>query len=62
MLIVKMDNITIDRALRILKSKVNKTKLMRELRDRQEFKKPSVIKREQKKKAVYSKKFKNIED
>jgi small subunit ribosomal protein S21 len=42
-----------------LKSKVNKTKLIKELRDRQEFKKPSVIKREQKKKAIYSQKFKD---
>ena len=31
MIIIKMDNITIDRALRILKSKVNKTKLIKEL-------------------------------
>jgi small subunit ribosomal protein S21 len=61
MIIIKMDNITIDRALRILKSKVNKTKLIKELRDRQEFKKPSVIKREQKKKAIYSQKFKDEE-
>ncbi|MFP4288524.1 MAG: 30S ribosomal protein S21 [Bacteroidales bacterium] len=43
----------IDRALKKLKRKFEKTGILRELRDRQKFTKPSVIKREQKLKAKY---------
>jgi small subunit ribosomal protein S21 len=43
----------IERALKKLKRKFEKTGVVRELRDRQKFTKPSVIKREQKIKAVY---------
>ncbi len=43
----------IERALKKFKRKFEKTGVMRELRGRQAFEKPSVIKREQKKKAVY---------
>jgi ribosomal protein S21 len=44
---------TIERALKKLKRKFEKTGIVRELRDRQKFTKPSIIKREQMRKAVY---------
>ena len=43
----------IERALKRFKKKFDRTKRMRELRVRKEFVKPSVIKREAQKKAVY---------
>mgnify|MGYP003338754841 FL=1 len=49
----------IESALRIYKSKVQKTKQIQKLRERQEFVKPSVIKRKERLKAVYSQKMKN---
>lgn len=60
MLIVNVDSKTpIEKALKLFKSKVIKTKLMTELKNRKEFSKPSVVKRSQKNKAKYSQKFKN---
>ncbi len=47
----------IERALKKLKRKFEKTGVVRELRDRQKFTKPSIIKREQKIKAVYKNKM-----
>ena len=44
---------TIERALKKMKRKFEKTGVVRELRARQKFTKPSVIKREQKLKAIY---------
>ncbi len=44
---------SIDRALKKLKRKFEKTGISREVRERQKFTKPSVIKREQKLKAIY---------
>ncbi|HMM11372.1 MAG TPA: 30S ribosomal protein S21 [Bacteroidales bacterium] len=44
---------SIDRALKKYKRKFEKTGVMRELRNRQKFTKPSVIRREQKLKAIY---------
>jgi len=44
---------TIDRALKKLKRKFEKTGVVRELRVRQKFTKPSVIKRDQKLRAIY---------
>jgi small subunit ribosomal protein S21 len=44
---------TIDRALKKLKRKFEKTGVVRELRVRQKFTKPSVIRRDQKLKAIY---------
>jgi len=44
---------TIDRALKKLKRKFEKTGVVRELRTRQKFTKPSVIRRDQKMKAIY---------
>jgi small subunit ribosomal protein S21 len=63
MLIVNVDNNTpIEKSLKLFKSKVIKTKLMSELRNRKNFSKPSVIKRNEKNKAIYSDKFKRNED
>jgi len=50
---------SIESALRIYKNKVQKTKQIQDLRERQTFTKPSVIKRTQKLKAVYIQKIKN---
>ncbi|NLF42168.1 MAG: 30S ribosomal protein S21 [Bacteroidales bacterium] len=47
----------IDRALKKLKRKFEKTGILKELRERQKFTKPSVIKRDQLKKAVYIQKL-----
>jgi small subunit ribosomal protein S21 len=43
----------IERALKRFKRKFEKTGVIKELRDRQKFTTPSIIKREQWKKAVY---------
>jgi small subunit ribosomal protein S21 len=43
----------IERALKKFKRKFEKTGTMRELRARQAFTKPSIVSREQKKKAIY---------
>lgn len=54
MLIVKLNKKTnIEKALKQLKSKVIRTKQMRELRDRKQFTKPSQKRRLQNQKAVY---------
>jgi small subunit ribosomal protein S21 len=59
MLIVHVDNKTpIEKALKLFKSKVIKTKLMSELRNKKEFSKPSVIKRNIINKAIYTEKNK----
>jgi small subunit ribosomal protein S21 len=50
---------SLESALRTYKSKVQKTKQIQKLRERQEFVKPSVIKRVEKLKAIYSEKIKN---
>ncbi len=52
----------IDRVLKKLKRKFEKTGILRELRDRQKFTKPSVKKREEKLKAIYIQKLQNAED
>ena len=44
---------TIESALRTYKNKVQKTKQIQKLRQRQEFVKPSVKKRDEKLKAIY---------
>jgi small subunit ribosomal protein S21 len=51
---------SIDQALKLYKNKTNKIGTIRELRDRQEFVKPSVKRRAEIQKAVYiQKKFNN---
>ncbi len=49
----------IDRALKKLKRKFEKTGILKELRERQKFTKPSIIKREQKIKARYIQKLRD---
>lgn len=51
----------IDRALKRFKKKFEKTGKMKELRNRQMFTKPSVVKREEKIKAIYKQKLKEQE-
>jgi small subunit ribosomal protein S21 len=59
MLIVNVDNKTpIEKALKLFKSKVIKTKLMTELKQRKEYTKKSVKRRDEVNKAVYSEKLK----
>ncbi|MDR2927381.1 MAG: 30S ribosomal protein S21 [Cytophagaceae bacterium] len=52
----------IERALKKFKRKFEKTGAMRELRGRQAFTKPSIIKREQMKKAVYVQSLQRLEE
>ena len=51
----------IERAIKKYKKKFEKTKVMRELRGRKEFTKPSVSKRQQKIKAAYKQRMKSAE-
>ncbi|MCB0572705.1 MAG: 30S ribosomal protein S21 [Phaeodactylibacter sp.] len=54
MIIVEVrDNESIERALKKYKMKVNRSGIMRELRDRKQFTKPSVRRRNEMLKAVY---------
>jgi len=53
---------SLDQALKVYKNKHNKIGIVKELRERQEFEKPSVIRRKQKLKAVYKEKFINKHD
>ena len=63
MLIVTVkEGITIDRALKMLKNKVARTKQNKELRDRQEFVKPSVKRRMEIQKAIYIQKLRDEEE
>jgi len=52
---------TVDRALKKLKRKFEKTGVVRELRVRQKFSKPSVIRRDQLIKARYIQKLRSAE-
>lgn len=62
MLIIKVkDGEKIDRALKRYKNKYRKTKVMNELRERQQFKKKSVKRRQEIKKAIYVQKLKDEE-
>ncbi|MDR1793334.1 MAG: 30S ribosomal protein S21 [Bacteroidales bacterium] len=51
------DGESVDRALKKLKRKFEKIGIMREIRTRQKFTKPSVINRERKLKAIYVQKL-----
>jgi hypothetical protein len=62
MLIVKINNGDLSRALKTLKSKVIKTKQNQMLFDKREFIKKSVVKRTQKLKATYSQKIRTSLD
>jgi len=51
----------IDRALKKFKRKFEKTGVIKELRRRKQFDRPSVVKREQKMKAIYVQKLRQAE-
>jgi small subunit ribosomal protein S21 len=53
MLYIKVEGIPLDKALKVLKRKFDKTKVVRELRERKEFKKKSISRREEVRKAKY---------
>lgn len=57
--VIIKDGDSIERALKQFKRKVVGTKLIKELRERQEFEKPSVTERKKKLKAKYVQKLKN---
>ena len=62
MLIVKVkDGEGIEKALKRMKRKVSDTKLIPQLRKRQEFIKPSIKRREEVKKAIYIERLRRIE-
>ena len=52
----------IERALKKFKRKFEKTGVVKELRRRQQFDKPSILKREQKQRAVYVQQLQRNED
>jgi len=62
MLIVKINNGDLSKALKTLKSKVIKTKQNQMLFDKREFVKKSVVKRQQKLKATYVQKVRTSLD
>jgi small subunit ribosomal protein S21 len=63
MLIISVDSKTpIEKALKLFKSKVIKTKLMTELKKRKEFTKNSVTRRDEVNKAKYVQKYKKQQD
>ena len=53
---------SIDRALKRYKRKYEKTGVVNELRSRQKFTKPSIIKREQRMKAIYVQQLRQAEE
>ncbi|MCD4789880.1 MAG: 30S ribosomal protein S21 [Bacteroidales bacterium] len=53
---------SIDRALKKYKRKFEKTGVVKELRERQKFTKPSILKREEKLKAIYIQQLKQQEE
>jgi small subunit ribosomal protein S21 len=55
------DSDSIDKALRKYKKKFEKAGIIKELRRRQQFTKPSVVQREQRIKAAYSEKMRREE-
>lgn len=61
MLIIKVDNQNIEKALKTLKRKTFATKQLKELREREEYVKPSVTKRSEKSKAKYKQSFRDEE-
>ena len=52
----------IEKALKKFKRKFEKTGIVKELRSRQQFDKPSVIKRPKKERAIYVQKLQQMED
>jgi len=58
MIIIKVLDGNIERALKELKRKFTNLRIAKQLCDRQEYTKPSVIKRRQRQRAIYANKFK----
>lgn len=56
------ENENIERALKKFKRKFEKTGVVKELRSRQQFDKPSVINRLKKERAIYVQKLQQVED
>ena len=63
MVFVEVRNGNLEKALRVLKKKVQKSGLVKELRAREYYQKPSEIKREKKKEGIknYKKKMKKLQ-
>ncbi|MCO5234384.1 MAG: 30S ribosomal protein S21 [Chitinophagales bacterium] len=53
---------SLDKALRVYKKKYEKAGVMKEVRARQSFTKPSITKRDQKLKAIYRDQIRRIEE
>jgi small subunit ribosomal protein S21 len=63
MIVIQLkDGENIERALKKFKRKFEKTGVMREVRERQAYTKPSMEKREKKKKAIYRQKLREQEE
>jgi small subunit ribosomal protein S21 len=63
MIVVQVkDGENIERALKKFKRKFEKTGVMKEVRERQAYTKPSMKKREQKKRAIYRQKLKERQE
>ena len=62
MLVVKVEGTTIEKALKTLKRKWDKTKAMKELRERKEFTKRSVKRRAEETRGAYINKKYRIND
>jgi small subunit ribosomal protein S21 len=62
MLKVEVKKGNINGALKMLKKKFRDTKTLKKLRDRKEYTKPSVLKREQKEKAIIRDKYRRDND
>lgn len=63
MIVVQVkDGENIERALKKFKRKFEKTGVMREVRERQAYTKPSMKKREEKKRAIYRQKLKERQE
>ena len=56
------DNESIEKALKKFKRKFEKTGVVKELRARQQFDKPSVLKRLAKERAIYVQQLQRVED
>ena len=62
MIVVPVKGENIEKALKKFKRKFEKTGVIKELRNRQQFEKPSVVKRQQKIHAIYVQQLKRNEE
>lgn len=61
MLIIKVENNNIEKALKIFKNKVRKTGQTQKLREKKEFEKPSIANRKSLQKAKYIQSLKDLD-